>query len=328
MKLDTTYMGLPLRHPIVASAGPLSQSLDGIRRLEDGNAAAIVMFSLFEEQIRHENAMADALMSAGTDSFGESLSYFPELADSEVGPDAYLDLVRRAVEVCDVPIVASLNGATDEGWIDYAALLEQAGASAIELNIYYIPADLEITGAEVEQRYIDVLSAVKKAVKIPVAVKLNPYFSAFGSMAKRLSEAGADGMVMFNRFYQPDFDLETLDVAPRLEFSQPSEIRLPLLWIAVLAGRIDASIAATTGVQTAQQVVKYLLAGADVVMTTSSLLANGPRHMQDLVNGLTQWMADKGYKDVTQMRGAMSQKHVADPTAFERANYIKVLKSY
>ncbi|MEO1249484.1 MAG: dihydroorotate dehydrogenase-like protein [Pseudomonadota bacterium] len=328
MKLNTSYMGLSLKHPIVASAGPISQTLDGIRQLEDANAAAIVMFSLFEEQIRRENAMADMLLNAGTDSFGESLSYFPEIANDDVGPYEYLDLVRSAVETCDVPIIASLNGVSNEGWIDYAKLLQQTGASAIELNIYYIPASIEETGAEVEQRYVDVVSAVKKAVEIPVAVKLNPYFSAFGAMAKQLSEAGADGLVLFNRFYRPDFDLSTLDVAPQLELSQPSEIRLPLLWIAVLAGRIDASIAATTGVQTSEQVIKYLLAGSDVVMTTSSLLSNGPSYLAELVDGLTDWMEAKGYEGVDRMRGAMSQAHVADPTAFERANYIKTLKSY
>ncbi len=328
MKLNTKYLGLTLKHPIVASAGPISQTLDGIRQLEDANAAAIVMFSLFEEQIRHENAMAEALLSAGTESFGESLSYFPEVASGDVGPYEYLDLVRSAVEACDVPIIASLNGVSNEGWIDYAKLLQQAGASAIELNVYYIPASLEETGAEVEQRYIDVVSSVKTAVDIPVAVKLNPYFSAFGAMAKQLSDAGADGMVLFNRFYRPDFDLDALDVAPTLELSQPSEIRLPLLWIAVLSGRVDASIAATTGVQTAEQVIKYLLAGADVVMTTSSLLSNGPSYLAELVEGLTDWMAAKGYDHIDQLRGAMSQRHVTDPAAFERANYIRVLKSY
>jgi dihydroorotate dehydrogenase (fumarate) len=328
MNLDTTYMGLALKHPIVASAGPISHTLDGIKKLEDGNAAAIVMFSLFEEQIRHENAMAEQRLSAGTESFGESLSYFPDVADHEVGPDSYLELVQRAVEDCDVPIIASLNGITSEGWIDYAKLLEQAGAHALELNVYYIPADLETMGADVEQRYVDVLAAVKSAVTIPVAIKLGPYFSAFGSMARILVDAGADGLVLFNRFYQPDFDLETMAVAPSLELSQPNEIRLPLLWIAVIAGRIDTSIAATTGVATSEQVIKYLLAGADVAMTTSSLLRSGPRHMADLLRGLAQWMNDKGYDSVDQLRGAMSQRHAADPAAFERANYIKVLQSY
>ncbi len=328
MKLDTTYLGLGLKHPIIASAGPISQSLDGIKKLEDGNAAAIVMFSLFEEQIRADNDITDKMLAAGTESFGESLSYFPETTERDAGPDDYLALLRKAVEATDVPIIASLNGVTNEGWVDYARLLQDAGAAALELNVYYIPADLETMGADVEQRYVEVLSAVKSAVTIPVAIKLGPYFSAFGSMARILVDAGADGLVLFNRFYQPDFDLDRMEVAPNLELSEPNEIRLPLLWIAVLAGRIDASIAATTGVRTAEQVVKYLLAGADVVMTTSSLLRNGPRHMADLVRGLAQWMADKGYDDLDQLRGAMSQRQMADPAAFERANYIKVLRSY
>ena len=328
MKLDTTYMGLALKHPIVASAGPISHSLDGIKTLEDGNAAAIVMFSLFEEQIRRENEHAERMLAAGADSFGESLSYFPEMAERDAGPEDYLTLVRDAVEATDVPIIASLNGTTNEGWVDYARLLEEAGAHALELNVYYIPADIETMGADVEQRYVEVLAAVKAAVTIPVAIKLGPYFSAFGSMARVLVDAGADGLVLFNRFYQPDFDLETMDVSPTLELSEPHEIRLPLLWIGVLAGRIDASIAATSGVRTSEQVIKYLLAGADVVMTTSSLLRNGPRHMADLLRGLAQWMAEKDYADISELRGAMSQGHVADPAAFERANYIKVLKSY
>ncbi len=328
MNLDSSYMGLALKHPIVASAGPIAQSLDGIRRLEDGNAAAVVLFSLFEEQIRREAALAERMMTTGAESFAEALGYFPEVADHQIGPDGYLDLVRRAVEATDIPIIASLNGVTDQGWTDYARLLEEAGARALELNVYYIPADLETTSAEVEQRYVDVLSAVKSAVGIPVAIKLGPYFSAFGAMAGRLAAAGADGLVLFNRFYQPDFDLDAMAVAPVLELSQASEIRLPLLWIAVLAGRIDASIAATTGVQTAEQVVKYLLAGADVVMTTSALLKSGPMHMADLVRGLAQWMNDHGHDSLAPIRGAMSQRRVADPTAFERANYIKVLQSY
>ncbi|MEM9443157.1 MAG: dihydroorotate dehydrogenase-like protein [Pseudomonadota bacterium] len=328
MKLDTTYLGLPLKHPIVASAGPISQTLDGIRRLEDGNAAAIVLSSLFEERIRSENELTEQRLSTGTDSFGESLSYFPDVAERAAGPEEYLNLVRNAVEVTDVPIIASLNGMTNEGWVDYARLLQDAGADALELNVYYIPADVETRGADVEQRYVEVLDAVKAEVTIPVAIKLGPYFSAFGSMARILVDAGADGLVLFNRFYQPDIDLDTLSITPSLDLSESNEIRLPLLWIGVLAGRVDASIAATSGVRTSEQVIKYLLAGADVVMTTSSLLRNGPRHMADLVRGLAQWMVDKGYDDVGQLRGAMSQRQVQDPAAFERANYIKVLQSY
>ena len=327
MDLTTRYLGLELKHPIVASAGPISHSLDGIRRLEDCNAAAVVMFSLFEEQIRQDRQITEERLAAGADSFAESLSYFPQSEDYEIGPEPYLNLVQRAVGACDIPIIASLNGVTDEGWIDYARLIQEAGAAAIELNIYYIAADLETSSAEVEQRYVDVLRAVKQAVDIPVALKLGPYFSAFGAMARRLAVAGADGLVLFNRFYQPDFDLEALAVAPTLELSQANDARLPLLWIALLGGRLNISLAATSGVQTADEVVKYLLAGADVAMTTSSLLRNGPEHLAGLVRGLTSWMSQRGYDRVADLRGIMSQRHADDP-AFERANYIKVLQSY
>ena len=326
--LRTTYMGLELRHPVVASAGPISQTLDGIRRLEDAGAAAVVMFSLFEEQIRHENAAFEHLMAAGTESFAESLSYFPEIDDYPVGPEPYLDLVRRASEATDIPIIGSLNGVTSEGWIDYARRIEQAGAAALELNVYYIPADLRTSAREVEQRYLDVIAAVKDSVRIPVAMKLSPFFSAFGEMARRLVEAGADGLVLFNRFYQPDFDLDSLEVLPNLELSRPSEIRLPLLWIAILHGRIGASLAASRGVHGRDEVVKYLLAGADVVMTTSALLKNGPQHIGTLVDGLCEWMAERDFASLEQMKGVMSQRNVADPSAFERANYIRVLESY
>lgn len=326
--LSTTYMGLRLAHPIVASAGPLSHTLDGIRRLEDGGAAAIVLFSLFEEQIRRENAATEHLLGVGTESFPEALDYFPRVEDYEVGPEPYLELIRRAREATDVPILGSLNGTTSEGWIDYAAKIEQAGAAALELNVYYIPADLAATGREVEARYLDVLRAVKAAVGIPVAMKLGPFFSAFGEMARRLVKAGADGLVLFNRFYQPDFDLERLDVAPTLELSNPREIRLPLLWLAVLHGRLDVSLAASTGVHSCDEVVKYVMAGADAVMTTSALLQNGPEHAQTLITGLRGWMEARGYASVAQMKGSMSQLSVADPSAFERANYIKVLESF
>lgn len=325
MKLDTTYLGLPLKHPVVASAGPVAQTIDGIRQLEDGNAAAIVLSSLFEEQIRSENDPAEERLRTGVDRLSESRS---NVTERFAGPEDYLNLVRNAVDMTDVPIIASLNGMTNEGWVDYARLLQDAGAHALELNVYYIPADVDTMGADVEQRYVEVLNAVKSAVTIPVAIKLGPYFSAFGSMARILVDAGADGLVLFNRFYQPDIDLDTLSITPSLELSDSNEIRLPLLWIGVVAGRIDASIAATSGVRTSEQVIKYLLAGADVVMTTSSLLRNGPRHMADLVRGLAQWMVDKGYDDVAQLRGLMSQRQVKDPAAFERANYIKVLQSY
>jgi dihydroorotate dehydrogenase (fumarate) len=286
------------------------------------------MFSLFEEQIRIEQEALEALSTAGAESYAESLTYFPQVEAYRVGPDHYLELIRRARESVRVPIIASLNGITNEGWIDYAKQVHQAGASAIELNVYFIPADLDITGAEVEQRFLDILGTVKRAVPIPVAMKLSPFFSAFGNMARRLDEAGADALVLFNRFYQPDFDLEHLEVVPNLHLSTPSEIRLPLLWIAVLAGRIKASLAATTGVHSGVEVVKYLLAGADAVMSTSAVLQHGPAHLGTLVADLRTWLEKRDYASVAQMKGAMSQRKVADPTAFERANYIKILETY
>ena len=328
MDLTTTYMGLKLQHPIVASASPLSRTLDGIKRLEDAGAAAVVLFSLFEEQIRFENESFDYLSEAGTESFAESLSYFPPVGDFRVGPDSYLELIRSAKAAVKIPIIASLNGVTSAGWTEYAKEMQEAGADAIELNIFYIPANVSTSGREVEQRYEDVIRAVRAAVSIPIAVKLSPFFSSMGEMATRFVMAGANGLVLFNRFYQPDFDLDELEVVPDLELSSASEIRLPLLWIAVLHGRLNCSLAATRGVQTGIEVVKYLMAGADAVMSTSALLRNGTGHLTTLLKGLTDWMEKREYESVAQMKGSMSQLKVADPAAFERANYIKVLQSY
>ena len=328
MDLTTTYMGLELKHPIVASAGPLSSTLDGIKRLEEGGAAAVVLFSLFEEQIRHENESFDYLYEQGAERFPESLSYFPEVEDYHIGPEGYLSLISSAAEETDVPIIGSLNGITDDGWTEYAREMETAGASALELNIFYIPADIAVTGREVEERYVHIVRRVRGAVGIPVAVKVSPFFSSMGEMAKLLVEAGADALVLFNRFYQPDFDLDALEVRTDLELSSPSEIRLPLLWIAVLHGRLNASLAATSGVERATEVIKYLMAGADVAMTTSALLRHGPGHVETLVNDMTAWMERRDYNSVRQMKGSMSQRKVEDPTAFERANYIKLLESY
>jgi dihydroorotate dehydrogenase (fumarate) len=326
--LSTTYLGLSLPHPVVASAGPLSHDLDGIRRLEDGGAAAITLFSLFEEQIHWENEALAILTGMGADSTGEASSYFPPIGDFAAGPDAYLDLLRRAREVTSVPIIASLNGVTATGWVNYARLMHEAGASALELNVFYIPADPAATGRGVEHRYEDIVSSVCRAVPIPVAVKMGPFFSAMGEMARRLVNAGASGLVLFNRFYQPDFDLEKLEVSPTLELSSPSEIRLPLLWLSILHGRLEASLAATTGVHTHAEVAKYLLAGADAVMTTSALLKHGPGHIRALVRDLDAWLVRKGFESVAQIKGSMSQRHVADPSAFERANYMKVLQAW
>jgi dihydroorotate dehydrogenase (fumarate) len=328
MDLRTTYMGLQLKHPIVASASPLSEKLDNIKRMEDAGAAAVVMFSLFEEQIKRENAAIERLITAGTNSFAESLSYFPDYEDYDTGPDEYLNLLRQATEAVDIPVIGSLNGITNEGWVDTARMMQEAGASGIELNVYYIPANLYITGREVEQRYLDILKEVKNSISIPVALKLSPFFSAMGNMVRQFDEAGADALVLFNRFYQPDFDLDKLDVKVNLELSTASEIRLPLLWIAVLYGRINASLAATRGVHSATEAIKYIMAGADAVMTTSALLRHGIDFLTTLVDGLQTWMEDRQYKSVQQMKGSMSQINCLDPGAFERANYIKIIESY
>jgi dihydroorotate dehydrogenase (fumarate) len=328
MDLSTNYMGLPLKHPIVASASPLSESLPGIRRLEDGGVAAIVLFSLFEEQIRHENEAFSQLMAAGSESFAEALSYFPAAADYRAGPEGYLELIRRAVEAVDIPVIASLNCVSDEGWIDYARQIEQAGAHGLELNIYGIETDPAISGGEIEQRHVDILTTVKSAVRIPVALKLSPFFSAMGHMARRLEQAGADALVLFNRFYQPDVDIERLEVLPTLELSSPGEIRLPLLWIALLHGKIAPSLAATTGVAGAGEVIKYLLAGADAVMTTSALLRHGPSYATVLVKGLEHWMEAHGFASIALLKGGMSHGRIANASAYERANYIKVLVAF
>ena len=328
MDLTTNYMGLTLQHPIIASASPLSGTLDGIKRLEDGGSAAVVMFSLFEEQIRHENDAFSHLMESGTQSFAESLSYFPDVDEYQVGPESYLELLHDASEAIDVPIIASLNCVTGDGWIDYAKQMQQAGADGLELNIYSVEPDLDATGDELEQRYIDILKAVKSTVSIPVALKLSPFFSAMGNMAKRLDEAGADALVLFNRFYQPDIDIQDLEVKPSLGLSSAGEIRLPLLWIAILHGKLNASLAATRGVENPDEVIKYLLAGADAVMTTSSLLRHGPAYTNTLLEGLKAWMEARRFSSVKQVRGSMSRAKVANPAAFERANYIRVLESY
>ncbi len=328
MDLQTTFMGLSLKHPIVASASPLSEDLDNIKRMEDAGAAAVVMFSLFEEQLKHENAAIEHLMASGTESYAESLSFFPEIEDYRAGPEDYLNLIRRASESVHIPIIGSLNGITSAGWTETARMMEEAGASGIELNLYHIPADPTLSSQEVETRYLDVVRSVKKVVSIPVAVKLSPFFSAFANMARQFDAAGADALVLFNRFYQPDFDLDKLEVVTNLELSTPHEIRLPLLWIAVLYGRIDCSLAATRGVHSVEEVIKYLMAGAGTVMTTSGVLKRGISFFDTLVTNLEAWMEKRGYESVQQMIGSMSHQHCADPSAFERANYIKVLEGY
>ena len=328
MDLTTTYMGMTLKNPIVPSASPLSENLDNIRRMEDAGAAAVVMYSLFEEQITLESHQLDHYLSYGVESFAEALSYFPDMGVYKVGPDEYLDRISRAKEAVDIPIIGSLNGVSTGGWIDYARRIEQAGADALELNVYYIATDLQMTGAEVEQLYLNVLRDVKKVVSIPVAMKLSPYFSSTANMAYRLAEAGADALVLFNRFYQPDFDLENLEVVPRLTLSNPYELRLPLRWVAILYGRVPVDLAITSGVRNLEDVLKGLMAGAKVTMLASELLQNGITRMSQILEGMAQWMQEYEYVSVAQMQGSMSQRSVAEPAAFERANYMKMLSSW
>jgi len=328
MDLKTKYMGLDLKNPIVPSASPLSESLDRIRALEDAGAAAVVMFSIFEEQVKHEATDMEKGLSAGTESFAEALSYFPEAKDYRVGPEKYLELINAASEIIGIPIIGSLNCISTEGWIDYARQIELAGAKGLEINVYRIPTEVDLSGSTLEQMYINTLSAVKNVVSIPVAIKLSPFFSSMANMAKRLDDAGADALVLFNRFYQPELDLETMSVAPTLKLSTSEDARLPLRWIAILKGKIKASLAATTGVHTGEDVAKYLLAGADVAMTASALLEQGAGHIATLLKELEVFMERKEYASVEQMKGTMSQTSVADPTAFERANYIKIIEKY
>lgn len=328
MDLATTYIGLKLKNPLIASASPLTLEVDNIRRLEDAGAAAVVLPSIFEEQILHGAAETERLIDVGADSSPEAGSYFPSSSAYHAGPNKYLDIIRHARQAVDIPVIASLNAMTDIGWPDYARLIEQAGASALELNVFFIPSDPALDGAEVEHRHVDILRAVKRAVTIPVALKLAPYFSSVGNLVRQLDLAGADGVVLFNRFYQPDIDLATLRLRRDLELSTPAEIRLPLLWIGVLAGRMRGSLAATTGVETADEVIKYLLAGADAVMTTSSLLRHGVEHMRGLLRGLVEWLEARDLAGVSDIRGKLSHRQVADPTAFERGNYISILQGW
>ena len=326
MELSTGYMGLALRNPLVASASPLSKTVDGVRRLADAGVGAIVLYSLFEEQLRREAALNAQLADTGAESFGEALTYFPDVAEEEPGPRRYLSLLERAAAAVEVPVIGSLNGVTPGGWADYARAMQDAGAAAIELNIYYLPGDPHISGRDVEQRHVDVLTRVKDAVTVPVAVKLSPYFSSTGEMAVRLDEAGADGLVLFNRFLQPDIDPEDLAVVSGVGLSNPAEAKLPRTWIALLRGRVGASLAATTGVEGPADLVKYLRAGADVVMTASALLRHGPEHAAVLLDGLSDWMGRKGFAAVDQLRGTLSVPPGTDEAAHERAGYVGALR--
>jgi len=328
MDITTTYLGLKLKSPIVPSAGPLSEKVSNIREMEDAGAGAVVLYSIFEEQIEHEQLELHHHTSAHSESFAEATSYLPEPFDFKTGPDEYLNHIRKAKEAVDIPIIASLNGKSIGGWTDYAKKMEQAGADALELNIYLLPTDAKKSASEVEKTYIDVVKAVKSTVKIPFAVKMHPFFSSTSNMAAELSKAGADGLVMFNRFYQPDIDLETLDVVPNVILSTPMEMRLPLRWIAMMYGKVNADLAATTGIYTAEDVLKMVMAGAKVTQMLSSILKFGIGHIADVTTSLKSWMEEKEYESIEQMRGSMSYMNVDDPAKFERANYMKVLHSY
>jgi dihydroorotate dehydrogenase (fumarate) len=325
--LRTNYLGLQLRTPMVASASPLSQEIGGIRRLEDAGASAVVLYSLFEEQLRQESFELEHHLAEGTNSLAEAASFFPQPDEFRLGPEGYLNHIRRAKKAVKIPIIASLNGSTVGGWTRYAKLIEEAGADALECNIYSIATNPEFTSVEVEQQYLDILKAVKSVVKIPVAVKLSPFFSNMANMAKRLDEAGAGGLVLFNRFYQPDIDLDNLEIQPNVLLSTPQALRLPLTWIGILYGRLRANLAATSGVHGAQDVVKLLMVGADVTMLCSTLLRNGISHLHDIERGVVEWMEAHEYESVQQMKGSMSQIHCPNPSAFERAQYMKAVKS-
>lgn len=326
--LKTTYLGMELENPLVVSASPLGRDVETLIRLEDAGAAAVVLPSLFEEQIDHESYQVHAVMEHGAESYGEALSYLPSMTSYNTGPEQYLRLVRRARRELSVPVIASLNGASPGGWTSYASQMIDAGASALELNIYFIAAGLDETSEQVERRYLEIVEAVRGAIDAPLAVKIGPYFSSMAHMAKRLVDAGADGLVLFNRFYQPNIDLENLEVVPDLILSAQSEMLLPLRWAAILHDRIDASLAATTGAHDGYDVVKLLLAGADVVMMASALLRHGPGRMRDSIDTLRDWLADHEYDSVEQMKGSMSWQGAPNPSAFERGNYMEQLLTY
>ena len=327
MDLSTTYLGLQLKNPLVPSASPLMRKVDNIKRMEDTGAAAVVLHSLFEEEIRQASHEFDHYLNYGAESYWEALSYFPEV-DLRIGPDSYLNHVRKVKAAVSIPVIASLNGVSTGGWIDYAKKIEDAGADALELNTYYLAAEPDQAGADVEQMYLDLVAELKASVHIPIAIKLGHQFSAFANMARRLDQAGANGLVLFNRFYEPDYDLESLEIVPDVRLSTPHELRIRLRWVAILCGRIKADLALTGGVHDAADVIKAVMAGAKVAMTTSALLQHGIPYLGTMLRDLTTWMEEHEYESVQQMHGSMSQRAVAQPAALERANYMHVLRSY
>jgi dihydroorotate dehydrogenase (fumarate) len=328
MDLTTNYLGMTLKNPLVPSSSPLMRTLESLRAMEDAGAAAVVLHSLFEEQITQESHTLNHYLTQGVESFAEALSYFPEAAEYKTGPDEYLEHIQKAKKALDIPVIASLNGVSTGGWVKYAKQIEEAGADALELNVYYIPTDPNLTGGEVEQIYLDVLKDVKTAVSLPIAMKLNPYFSSLANTARNLADAGANSLVLFNRFYQPDLDLENLEVVPNLKLSTSTELRLPLRWIAILYGQINTDLALTTGVHTVTDVLKGVAAGAAITMLASELLRNGINRLQVLQMGVEEWLTENEYESLAQLQGSLSQINCAEPAAFERANYMRVLSSY
>jgi dihydroorotate dehydrogenase (fumarate) len=326
--LTTTYLGLQLKNPLVASASPLSKKVDNVRRIEDAGASALVMYSLFEEQITHDSYELDNYLERGSHSYAEAMSYFPDLDYHNLGTEPYLEHLHKIKQAVSIPIIGSLNGISSGGWVEYAHRIEQAGADALELNIYYLPTDPDLSGAELEEDFVQLVRDVRATVKLPIAVKLSPFFTALPNLAKRIVDAGANALVLFNRFYQPDFDLEELEVVPNLILSTSHELRLPLRWIAILYGRIQTDFALTTGVHSAQDVLKAMMAGANVAMMTSALLESGIGRIMHILTDLQEWMEEHEYESIEQMRGSMSQRSVAEPAAFERANYIKALNTF
>jgi dihydroorotate dehydrogenase (fumarate) len=328
LDLTTTYLGLALKNPLVASASPLSRRVETVQRLEESGVAAVVIYSLFEEEITHESYELHHFLECGAHSYAEALNYLPDLNEYSLEAERYLEHLRRVKQAVTIPVIGSLNGVSTGGWLEYAREIEQAGADALELNIYSVPTDIDLNGAELEERYVQLVREVRAKVRIPIALKLSPFFTSLPNMAKRFVEAGANGLVLFNRFYQPDFDLEELDVIPNLELSTSHELRLPLRWIAILYGRVLADFALTSGVHTAQDVLKAMMAGAHVAMMASTLLQNGTGRIMHILNDLQEWMEAHEYESIRQMRGSMSQRAVSDPAAFERANYMKALNSF
>jgi dihydroorotate dehydrogenase (fumarate) len=328
VELKTSYLGLQLKNPLVASPSPLSEKVENVKRLEEAGVSAVVLYSLFEEQIIHESLELDHFLNQGTESFAESLTYLPDTGKYSLTPEKYLEHLRKVKQAVQIPVIGSLNGVSTGGWINYARKIEEAGADALELNIYFLPNDQELSSPELEAAYITLVRDVRAQIKIPLAIKLSPYFTALPNFAKRLAEAGANGLVLFNRFYQPDFDLEQLEVVPNLVLSNSNDLRLPLRWIAMLYGRVKVDFALTSGVHTAQDAIKAMMAGASVAMTTSALLKNGVGKASEILQDMETWMVEHEYESIQQMKGSMSQKAVAEPAAFERANYMKVLSSF